>query len=150
MGAIQVRKAAEQPSSNEIVRIDVKINGCFFLASRQDASLLCSSCPAFLRKSYLLVKLAPESATSFDSAPASMNTFALNISTRQPRRRAESMPWSRQMSTLRSRQNSLQLKPSPQALPIPHFIQAGHERDVEMDGLADIGREWGHDYDHTT
>ena len=95
---------------------------------------------------------SPLNLHAFDSAP-SMNTFALNSTTRQPRRRAESMPWSRQMSTFESRQNSLQLKTSPQALPIPHFIQAGHDRDVEMGlqgGLADIGQEWGHNYYHTT
>jgi hypothetical protein len=85
-----------------------------------------------------------------------MSTFALDNATRQPRRRAESMPWSRQMSTLKSRHNSLQLKTFPKNLPIPHFFQGEHDRDVEMggqEGLGDMGDGRGvrgHDYYYTT
>ena len=88
-----------------------------------------------------------------DSAPASTSTFALDNATRQPRRRAETMPWNHQTSIFRSRQHSLQLKPFPEALPgpIPHLVQAEHDM-VWQDGLGDhsMGRERGHDYYPTT
>jgi hypothetical protein len=93
-----------------------------------------------------------------DSAPALTTTFALNNATRQPRRRAESLPWSHQTSILKlgSQQNSPQYKPFPIDLPVTHFFQAEPDGDVEMgwhDGLGDVGqprRMRGHDYYHTT
>ena len=88
-----------------------------------------------------------------ESMSTSMNTFALDSATRQPRRRAESMPWNHQTSTLRFHRNSLQLRPLPKALPVPHFVQAERDRDAEMvweNGLGDVEREGGHDSYHTT
>ena len=91
----------------------------------------------------------PVNGQALESAPASTSTFALNNATRQPRRRAESMPWNHQASILRFCQNSLQLKLAPKALPIPHFIQAEHDRDSDIEmgnGLGDMGQEIGHNY----
>ena len=63
-----------------------------------------------------------------ESTPSGSSTsiFALNNATRQPRRRAESMPWSHQTSILKPFQNSFQLKTFPKTLPIPHFVQTEH------------------------
>ena len=84
-----------------------------------------------------------------DSVSASTTLFALDNATRQPRRRAESLPWSHPTSVLRlgSQRNSIQL---PKA---PSIIQAERDRDVEMgwqDDLGDMGREREHDYYLTT
>ena len=77
----------------------------------------------------------------FDSALSLTTAFALNSATQQPRRRAETLPWSHQMSTLKlgSQQNSLKLKPFPKSLPIPHFVQLEHDGDMKMAWQDGIG-----------
>ena len=87
--------------------------------------------------------------------PASTSTFALHNATRRPRRRADSMPWSHHTSIFKSRPNSLQLEPLPKALrlPVPHFLQAEQDRELEMDwedGLGKMGQERGQNYYDTS
>jgi hypothetical protein len=133
MVANYIRKAAEWPSSNEVCKNSYP----YFLHLSQLSRQVASDMPYENHTFYLN---PPLNVHGPDSAPASTSAFALDNATRQPRRRAESMPWSNQTSILGSRRNSLQLKKTPQSLPIPHFVEPEHERDVEMvwqDGLGD-------------
>jgi hypothetical protein len=127
----------------------VKIDGLVFSISLLASRHVVSNMPRVPYENHSFILNSALNVQALDSAPASTSTFALDNATRQLRRRAESMPWSHQTSILRSRQNSLQLKPFPKALPTPHFVEAEHNRDMEMrqDGLGDMER---HDYFHTT
>ena len=86
------------------------------------------------RQTFILNTALNHEVQELDSAPPLTTTFALNDATRQPRRRAETLPWSHQMSILKlgSQRNSLQLKPFPKSIPIPHFVQSEHDGDVKM------------------
>jgi hypothetical protein len=99
----------------------------------------------------VFINLALNSQEHESTPGATTSIFALDNATRQPRRRAETMPWTGQTSILKSRHNSLQLKAFPKALPIPHFVQSEHDGEVEMgcqgqDGLGSVRRDRGHDY----
>lgn len=156
MVAKHLRKAAEWPPSNENFK-----NRLHFFFLKFISALTHTHVPTMPRVNYenhtFFLNVNPNDAQVLESMPASTSTFALDNATRQPRRRAESMPWNHQTTILKSHHNSLQNKPFPKALHIPHFIQAGHDGDVEMGwqdcpshGLGDMGRESYHDYYHTT
>ena len=79
---------------------------------------------------------------AFESAPASMNTFTLNSTTRQPRRRAESMSWSRQTSTTQVSSELTSAQTSPTSSPYtPFYPNRTWQR--RGDGFAGwFGRYW--------
>ena len=151
-----IRKAAEWPSSNEISK-----NRCpLFSSSHWFSALALSQNTSDMprvsyenqRQTFILNTALNHEVQELDSAPPLTTMFALNDATRQPRRRAETLPWSHQMSILKlgSQRNSLQLKPFPKSIPIPHFVQSEHDGDVKMGRQDGMGHERGHDYYHTT
>jgi hypothetical protein len=130
------------------------------LASRQDTTSDMPRVP-YENHIFFLNSTSNDAQVPENTAPPpspSTSTFALHNATRQPRRRADTMPWSHHTSIFKSHpsQNSLQLKPFPKALPVPHFLQAEHDRrEIEMDwedGLGEMAREQerGQNYYHTS
>ena len=111
----------------------VKIDGLVFFLFSVESRQQVSDMPHVPYENQTVFINSAFNVQELERTPASTSTFALDNATRQPRRRAESMPWSRQTSIFKSHQNSLQLKPFRKVLPIPHFVQA--EQDRSRDGF---------------